>query len=338
MKSLNNQSIWLNLVKLFCVCLLFSIIGKAYDTAGIFNGWQTVGPSGGDVRAIVVDPKDKNRLYLTTLDGQVYASADAGNSWHFLVNLNRPQLILDNLIVDSRDSNIIYTSGYRGAKDPGGFFKTTDGGVTWKEAKDLKNEAIHSMVQSTFDPNILLVGTIKGVWISRNSGDDWKKMEPSSKEKPVDVDSLAVDPRDGNTMYAGTFWRPYKTIDGGKNWKLISKGMIDDSDVFTMDVDPRNPDNIFASACSGIYYSSDKGETWAKANGIPSSARRTRDLLQHPSIAGRVYAATTEGFWMSSENGKSGSWTLSTNKELEINSIAVHPDAPDTSVATIDAW
>ena len=51
MKSLVNQSIGLNLVKLFCVCLLFSIVGKASDTAGIFNGWQTVGPSGGDVRA-----------------------------------------------------------------------------------------------------------------------------------------------------------------------------------------------------------------------------------------------------------------------------------------------
>src|SRR5262249_27350288 len=124
-----------------------------------------------------------------------------------------------------------------------------------------------------------------------------------------------------------TFWRPYKTTDGGKTWKLISTGMIDDSDVFTMDIDPRNHENIFASACSGIYFSANKGENWVKVNGIPSSSRRTRDLMQHPSIPGTVYAATTEGFWMSQNNGKS--WSLTTPKELEINSIAVHPDAPN---------
>jgi photosystem II stability/assembly factor-like uncharacterized protein len=326
MNALYNRKHWMNIIKLFSICLLFTVIVKAND-GGAFKGGQTVGPSGGDVRTIVVDPKDKDHLFITTLDGQVYTSTDAGNNWQFLVNFNRAQLILDNLIVDSRDSKIIYTSGYRGVKDPGGFFKSIDGGVNWKESKDLKDEAIHALVQSSLDPNILLAGTIRGVWISRNSGDDWEKIEAASKVSPIDVDSVAIDPRNINTIYAGTFWRPYKTTDGGKNWKLISTGMIDDSDVFTVDIDPRNPDNIFASACSGIYYSSNKGENWSKVNGIPSTSRRTRDLLQHPSVAGTVFAATTEGFWMSKNNGKS--WSLTTSKELEINSITVHPDAPD---------
>ena len=86
------------------------------------SDWQVVGPNGGDVRVITVDPKDKERLYISTLDGQIHTSADGGKNWRMLVNLNRPQLILDQLIVDSRDSNIIYVSGHR-HKDPGGFFK-----------------------------------------------------------------------------------------------------------------------------------------------------------------------------------------------------------------------
>lgn len=287
------------------------------------SDWQVVGPSGGDVRVVAIDPKDKDRLYISTLDGQIYTSADAGVNWKLLVNLNRPRLVLDQLFVDSRDSNVIYASGNRHI-EAGGFFKTTDGGATWKEAKELRKESIHAMVQSTLDPNVILVGTINGAWISKNSGDDWKKIE--SGTMPINIDSLAVDPRTIDTIYAGTWWRPYKTTDGGKNWRLIKEGMIDDSDVFAVTIDQKSPDHVVASACSGIYESFNQGERWAKIQGIPSQSRRTRDILQHPSIPGTLYAATTEGFWMRPAGGK---WALTTQKDLEINSIAVHPDAPN---------
>jgi photosystem II stability/assembly factor-like uncharacterized protein len=286
--------------------------------------WQVVGPNGGDVRVVAVDPKDKDRLYISTLDGQIYTSTDAGVNWRLLVNFNQPRLVLDQLFVDSRDSKIIYASGNRHVS-PGGFFKTTDGGATWKEAKELRKESIHAMVQSTFDPDVIIVGTINGVWISKNSGDDWDKIK--SDTMPINIDALAIDPRTINTIYAGTWWRAYKTTDGGKNWRLIKNGMIDDSDVFAVTIDQKNPDHIIASACSGIYESYNKGELWKKVNGIPSQSRRTRDILQHPSMPGTVFAATTEGFWMTSNAGQS--WSITTQKDLEINSITVHPDMPN---------
>lgn len=289
-----------------------------------FSDWTIVGPNGGDVRVVAIDPKDKNRLYISTLDGQIHTSADTGKTWRLLVNLNRPQLILDQLMVDATNSDVIYASGHR-HKAPGGFFKSLDGGATWKESKELKNASIHSMTQSPSDPKTLVVGTIEGVWVSRNYGDDWEKI--SSSTMPVNVGSLAVDPRDTSTMYAGTWWRAYKSTDSGKNWRLIKDGMIDDSDVFAITVDPRDANHIVASACSGIYESFNAGEKWAKIQGIPSQSRRTRDILQHPSVPGTIYAATTEGFWMTTNGGKS--WSLTTQRDLEINSIAVHPDAPE---------
>jgi len=252
-----------------------------------FDVWSVLGPSGGDVRVIAIDPKDKNRLYISTLDGQIHTSGDAGKTWSLLVNLNKPQLILDQLFVDSRDSKIIYTSGHR-HKAPGGFFLSKDGGLTWKEAKELKNESIHAMTQSSVDPNILTVGTTQGVWISRDSGDDWEKL--ASARAPVNVDSLAIDPRSNDTMYAGTWWRAYKTTDSGKNWRLIKDGMIDDSDVFAITINPRNPENLIASACSGIYESQNGGEKWSKIQGIPSQSRRTRDIRSKPWLPPRPAA------------------------------------------------
>jgi hypothetical protein len=78
-----------------------------------FTDWHVMGPSGGDVRVVAIDPRDKNRLYITTLDGQIYTSGDGGRSWRLLVNLNQPELILDQLFVDSRDSQVIYAGGHR---------------------------------------------------------------------------------------------------------------------------------------------------------------------------------------------------------------------------------
>lgn len=323
MGTLLKQKSLYNLLQMICLCLAFLTIARAAEPDNHFEGWQTVGPSGGDVRSIVVDPKDKTHLFITTLDGQVYKSTDTARSWEMVANFNRPQLVLDQLLIDPRDSNVIYTSGFR--QNTGGFFKTSDGGKTWKEAKELKNEAIHAMIQSSKNPDMMLVGTLTGVWVSTNAGDDWKKIE--SPTMPVNIDSLAIDPDDVNMIYAGTFWRPYKSIDGGKNWKLISNGMIDDSDVFAIEIDSRNSSHIIASACSGIYESQNKGELWRKVNGIPSQSRRTRDILQNPGLPSAIYAATTEGFWMTADSGRS--WSLTTQRELEINSIAVSPEEPN---------
>ncbi len=329
MKKIKRQLVY-TLNVLFAAALIVTLnvnlVSAAIETNGEsakFNDWQVVGPSGGDVRVVAVDPRDKDRLYISTLDGQIHTSGDGGKSWRLLVNFNRPQLILDQLFVDSRDSKIIYASGHR-HKEAGGFFKTTDGGVTWKEAKELRKESIHSMVQSVKDPDTIMLGTTEGVWVSKDSGDDWNKI--SNTVLPT-VDSLAIDPRNTSTIFAGTWWRAYKSVDSGKNWRLIKNGMIDDSDVFAITIDSKDPDHLVASACSGIYESKNNGELWAKVQGIPSQSRRTRDIVQNPSIPGTIYAATTEGFWMTTNGGKS--WAMTSQRDLEINSIAVHPDAPN---------
>lgn len=324
MKAMKKPNIWRMWSSLFIICLgsVFAAGGNNFD--GSFKQWNAIGPSGGDVRVIKIDPRDKDRLYVTTLDGQVHTSYDGGQTWHLLVNLNRPQLILDNLIIDSRDSNILYTSGHR-HKSPGGFFKSVDGGKTWKEARELKDEAIHAMVQSSKDPDMLLAGSVTGIWMTRDSGETWTKI--SSDSSPDKLDAFAIDPRDTDTIYAGTWYRAYKTTDGGNSWRLVKNGMIDDSDVFAIDINPVNPDHVIAAACSGIYLSQNKGETWKKVQGIPSQSRRTRDILHHPSKPGYVYAGTTEGLWMSTNGG--ATFRLVTSKNIEINSIAVHPDDPD---------
>ena len=324
------------LVAILMAPLAFIAFGSVPDSAESIadpgkysDDWRANGPPGGDVRSLVVDPSNPDRFYLGTLDAQLYTSADAGKSWELLHNFNKPKLFVDHIIVDPRDSKTLYVAAHR-HKEAGGFFKSVDGGRKWRESPELKNEALHSLTQSDSNPSVLIAGTFNGIFRSDDSGDSWTQLPTSSTPGLVHVESLAIDPRTTSTIYAGTWYLPYKSTDGGQSWKTIKNGIIDDSDIFAIDIDPRDPNHIIASACSGIYETSNGGDGWTKVQGIPSQSRRTRAIVQHPSIPGLVFAGTTEGFWRSERGGKADSWMVTTSRQLEVNSIAIHPSRPQT--------
>ena len=133
------------------------------DPGKYSNEWRPSGPPGGDVRSLVVDPSNPDRFYFGTLDGQVYTSADAGKTWEYLYNFNRPRLFVDHIIVDPRDSRTLYVATHR-HNDAGGFFKSTDGGRRWRESPELKNEAVRRIhpffgVGQRAEPSIALLSS-----------------------------------------------------------------------------------------------------------------------------------------------------------------------------------
>jgi photosystem II stability/assembly factor-like uncharacterized protein len=329
MKKAISRLLCLGLLFTFTLTARVGVPAKGGSGSPYGTDWRITGPSGGDVRSLVVDPNDPDRFYFGTLDGQIYISTDGARSWRLLVNFNRPRLFVDHIIVDPRNSKVLYVATHR-HKDPGGFFKSIDGGLTWRESPELRNEALHSLTQSDRDPSILITGTFNGIFRSSDSGETWTPLSTASTPGLVHVESLAIDPHDTNIIYAGTWYLPYKSTDGGQNWKVIKNGIIDDSDIFAINLDPRDSRHIIASACSGIYETRDAGDSWHKVQGIPSQSRRTRAILQHPTIPGLVFAGTTEGFWRSAKGGDNNSWMVTTSRQLEINSIAVHPRNPNT--------
>ena len=184
------------------------------------------------------------------------------------------------------------------------------------------------MTQSPSDPNILVVGTNRGIFRSKDAGETWEQLPTSAYPDLINVESLAIDPRNPDIIYAGTWHLPWKTIDGGRTWSSIKTGMIDDSDVFAIEINRRDPNHVIASACSGIYESRNGAAKWRKIQGIPSQSRRTRAILLHPTMPQVIFAGTTEGFWRSANGGSQ--WMVTTSRQLEINAIAVHPSNPQT--------
>src|SRR5947208_8919149 len=90
-----------------------SSVDSLADASKYSDDWRSNGPPGGDVRSLVVDPNNADRFYFGTLDGQMYTSADAGKTWQFLYNFNRPRLFVDHIIVDPRNSQVLYVATHR---------------------------------------------------------------------------------------------------------------------------------------------------------------------------------------------------------------------------------
>jgi photosystem II stability/assembly factor-like uncharacterized protein len=296
-----------------------------FSTALLASGpWQVMGPDGGDARSMAFDARNPDHLLLGTSTGQMFSSDDAGRTWSRLARLGGDDYVLDHISIDPQNPKRIYVSAWSvSSQQIGEIFRTRDGGRNWETLPAMHGKSIRALAMFKADSRILVAGALDGVYRSNNGGDTWERMSPANSSEIKNIESIAVDPKDPNTVYAGTWHLAWKTTDAGANWQHINKGMIDDSDVFSVIVDHDNPSVVFASACSGIYKSETGGNLFSKIQGIPFSARRTRVLKQDPTNENVVYAGTTEGLWKTTDLGKV--WKHVSSSEVVVNDVLVDP-------------
>ncbi|HMI52433.1 MAG TPA: hypothetical protein VK525_13035, partial [Candidatus Saccharimonadales bacterium] len=299
-----------------CVGVLVLAIGANSIAA---QEWNRIGPAGGDVISLAAAAPD--HLYLGMADGHIYASDDGAKRWELRGRVDlRPDTVVQRLVVDSRSARRLFAAvWYQELSAGGGLFRTEDAGRAWVPA-GLRGEAVRVVEQSPSAPETFIAGTRSGVFRSSDDGVSWQRITPVGDQELRNIDSLAFDPRNPQTIYVGTYHLPWKTIDGGKNWTAIPAGMIDDSDVMSLRIDAAHPDRVFASACSGIYRSENGGAQWTKLQGIPYTSRRTQVIVQDPSDASVLYAGTTEGLWVTRDSGEN--WSRISPRDWVINGVA----------------
>lgn len=308
--------------------------------------WEVTGPWGGDVRVLVASPDDSDLLYLGTSDGQIFRSTDGARTWQRLKpGLAKRGISVDSIVIDPRNPKIIYVGVWPVGRDQeGGVFKTEDAGGHWKLLEGTNKLSIRSLAIAPSDSNFLIAGSanddpnLNGVFRSTDAGKRWERISPIGDKEIHNIESAAIDPRDTNILYIGTWHLPWKTINGGVTWKQAGNqiaGMINDSDIFGINVfDAAKPNLVYVNACSGIFRSVNAGEKWTKLPGIPFSARRTYTLLAHPGDPNTIFAGTSEGLWRSKDGGKR--WMLLTSKSMVIRSIVVSPDKPKRVLIATD--
>ncbi len=297
--------------------------------------WGPVGPDGGDGRSFAQVPGHPNHLYLGTTNSWIYESTDTGAHWRRLARIGAADgLILDHIVVDEAHPATIYVAAWRADRDDGGLWVSHDGGHAWSEVEGLRGQSIRAFAQAPSNPAILYAGTLEGVFRSSDSGVSWTLVSPPGSHEIHEIESLAIDPDDPDIVFAGTWHLPWKTMNGGKMWHSIKRGLIDDSDVFSIILDPVTPQVTFLSACSGIYKSENSGELFHKIAGIPSTARRTRVLKQDPQNHEIVYAGTTEGLYKTMDGGRT--FMRMTAPDVIVNDIFVDPADSDHVLLATD--
>ncbi len=129
-----------------------------------------------------------------------------------------------------------------------------------------------SLIIRPDNPDVMYAGAVGGgVWKTTDGGKSWN---PQSDFLPsIGISTLAIDPNNLDTLYAGTGESfagdglrgagIFKTTDGGAHWtQLPGTTTPDFYYVNKVVVSPKNSRNVYAATYEGVYGSTDGGTTW----------------------------------------------------------------------------
>ena len=83
------------------------------------------------------------------------------------------------------------------------------------------------------------------------------------------IGSLAIDPTNSQTIYAGTYGGGvFKSTDGRAHWTQINSGLTN-TDVESLAIDPTNTQVVYAGTYGGVFKSTNAGVSWKAINSGP---------------------------------------------------------------------
>ncbi len=293
--------------------------------------WWRLPVWGAEVRVFGVDPFEAGRVYCGTSRGNFYGSTDGGATWTPLrPGPAFPGYVVSGLIPDPVVPQRLWAA-LEGQYAGGLVVKSDDRGENWTILAQWKTSIATRALALAFDPApVLAVGGDDGVRISRDGGLTWA---PSGSGTPglYQVESLAFDPSDPNTLYAGTWRQAFRTRDAGATWTRIAEGMVLDATVYSWDVDRANPRDVWVSTCGWVYHSADGGDRWTRfKNGFTN--RRSQAVRRDPTRSGVLYAATVGGLHRSTDGG--ATWSRVSRESLVVTALEVDPRSGRLFVGT----
>ena len=214
------------------------------------------------ILAIAPSPFDKDVLWVSTDDGRLQLTRDGGKHWTDLSNAlpgcpagsYMPQV---EVSPHKEEEAFVIVNNYRRNDWRPYLYHTTDYGDSWVSL--VSPEQVHghtlAIVQDLEEPNLLFLGTDRGLYVSLDKGRQWNKW--SDKSYPsVSTRDLKIHPRE-HDLVIGTFGRAFWVLDDIRPLRAIARsaGKVLDKTLATFD----SPDAYLASyrSVDGIRFTAD---------------------------------------------------------------------------------
>jgi hypothetical protein len=316
------------------------------------NVWTSLGPEGGSIQAMVIDPQNSNTVYAIA-GGWIFKSTDQARTW------KRVYLYPTSvLVIDPQNTDTLY-AGTAG----GGILKSEDGGASWSAASSgfptLPNGAyatVRTLVVDPQNPSTIYAAVneccpvLPGIFKSTDGAATWNAAS-FGLPSPALAIALAIDPQNPSVLYAGTGSGIFRSWNGGAYWSAASSGLPISNPgnpsspyvpVTALAIDPQNTSRIYAARRgvftatqdSTISISTDGGASWTPRGGLRASVF---SLAMDPDDPSTVYAGTDWGVLKSTDGA--ASWTAanyglqSDRNGLSIPFLATDPQNPGTLYA-----
>jgi photosystem II stability/assembly factor-like uncharacterized protein len=192
-----------------------------------------------------------------------------------------------------------------------GVLKSQDGGAKWEvkvnvdEKKNISAVDVLSLTVSPIDSKIVYIGTMNsGVFVSKDGAESWQQLNfPPTKNY-----ALALNPKDGKTIYATGFFQSrgkiYKSENGGVDWKEIYTEPDNGAVVVSLALDKNNPDVLYAGNSAGlIFKTADGGKSWK--NIFSASGAVTNIVFDSSSDSSVYFLVFNQGMMATKDGGAS---------------------------------
>ncbi|MBM3315972.1 hypothetical protein FJY71_09110 [candidate division WOR-3 bacterium] len=267
--------------------------------------WVSIGPDGGYVQALAVDPARPQTLFAASYDypdsARLFRSDAAGNGWEFVGVI--PYTSVSALRADPRDSMFLYAPA-RGDL----LFRTSDRGRTWRQltlpgyASTVEPDP-HSALRLYAGGYYYYNGAYRAaLYVSSDRGLTWAVSMPRP-DTVFYAYACAADPTAAGRVYLGSnSGYLHVTTDAGMTWQPANAGIPSNASLQGLSVN-RDGSAVLAATSAGIYRSTDDGTSWSLSGGgvasamsaefSPGDASRAWALGRADSM--RVFASTDGG-------------------------------------------
>jgi photosystem II stability/assembly factor-like uncharacterized protein len=230
---------------------------------------------GGDLHAIVVDPSDRQRLWVGG-HGGAGASTDGGWSWTQVASLRDADPM--GWVIDPKDPSRHYLGGHPG------FQASADGGRTFtRRNRGLPSTDVHGLGHDPASGRLYAAAAGGGLVASDDHGTTWTAVNPGVQA----MGPILVDPNEPRTLYLSDARNLLRSTDGGRSWRRL--GAIPGATWIAQSADGAT---LLAAAGGKVLKSGDAGRTFAPAGTPPAQVA----VVAVADRAGqRLYAAGLDG-------------------------------------------